>query len=92
MPTNIRQNLYLICKEAITNAAKHSNGDRMQIQFKKHGRNGIQLTIHDNGKVVEKAHKTTGLGMSNMTMRAEQIGGKLKVNVANGFLIEVTLA
>ncbi|MEM8529146.1 MAG: triple tyrosine motif-containing protein, partial [Bacteroidota bacterium] len=91
MPTNIRQNLYLICKEAITNAAKHSNGDRVQIQFKKHGRNGIELTIHDNGKVIEKAHKTTGLGMSNMAMRAEGIRGRMEVDVEDGFLIRVEL-
>ncbi|MEM8527690.1 MAG: triple tyrosine motif-containing protein [Bacteroidota bacterium] len=89
MPTNIRQNLYLICKEAITNAAKHSNGDRVKIQFKKHGRNGIELTIHDNGKVLQKEHKTTGLGMSNMAMRAEEIGGRLELNTNNGFLIKV---
>ena len=91
MPTNIRQNLYLICKEAITNAAKHSNGNRVQIQFKKHGRNGIELKIHDNGKVIEKAHKTTGLGMSNMAMRAEEIGGRLEVARSDGFLIKLLL-
>ncbi|MEN0049267.1 MAG: triple tyrosine motif-containing protein, partial [Bacteroidota bacterium] len=91
MPTNIRQNLYLICKEAITNAVKHSNGNRVQIQFKKHGRNGIELTIHDNGKVVEKDHKTTGLGMSNMRLRVEQIRGQLQVDQEDGFLIRVVL-
>jgi signal transduction histidine kinase len=91
MPTDIRQNLYLICKEAITNAAKHSNGDRMRIQFKKRGRNGIELTIHDNGSSFPKAHKTTGLGMSNMQLRAEQIGGTLAINTENGFLIKLVL-
>jgi len=91
MPINIRQNFYLICKEAITNAAKHTNGNRVKIQFKKYGRNGMELTIYDNGKVLEKNHKTTGLGMSNMQMRAEQIGGRLEVNVEEGFLIKLIL-
>ena len=89
--SQIRQNLYLICKEAITNTAKYSNGDQLNIIFEKLGRNGISMTIHDNGKVVEKEYKSSGLGMSNMKMRAEQIGGRLEVNRENGFLIKLIL-
>ncbi len=89
--SQLRQNLYLICKEAITNAAKHSNGDQLNIKFEKYGRNGIFLTIHDNGKLLEKEHKSTGLGMSNLKMRAEQIGGNLIINTENGFLITLIL-
>jgi len=36
-------------------------------------------------KCFKKVHKTTGLGMSNMHMWAEQIGGKLKIDAENGF-------
>ena len=89
LTSQVRQNLYLICKEAITNATKHSNGDHMHIQFSKYGRNGLALTIHDNGKVAAKNYKTTGLGMSNMTMRAEQINAKLEVDPSDGFTIRL---
>lgn len=89
--SQLRQNLYLICKEAITNTAKHSNGDQLNIKFEKYGRNGIFLNIHDNGKVVEKEYKSTGLGMSNLQMRAEQIGANLIVNTENGFSITLIL-
>jgi signal transduction histidine kinase len=89
--SQLRQNLYLICKEAITNAAKHTNGDRMEVRFVKSGRKGLIMTIYDNGKFVQKGHKTTGLGMSNMQMRAEQIGASFEINTQNGFLIRVQL-
>ncbi len=91
MPTQIRQNLYLICKEAITNTAKHSNGDEFQITFLKHGRNGIQLIIQDNGRIENKVLKTSGLGISNLQMRAKEIGARLEINTDNGFLIRLTM-
>jgi len=91
LPTHIRQNLYLICKEAITNAAKHSNGNRMQIHFTKERRNGILLKIHDNGKVDTRELKSTGLGMSNLKMRAAQIGGEITMDVKDGFLILIKI-
>ncbi|MFK8008625.1 MAG: triple tyrosine motif-containing protein [Saprospiraceae bacterium] len=89
--SQLRQNIYLICKEAITNVAKHSNGDQLNIKFEKYGRKGIYLSIHDNGKVPEKNLNSSGLGMSNLQMRADQIGAKLNINKENGFLITLIL-
>jgi signal transduction histidine kinase len=90
LPTNIRQNLYLIFKEAVTNAAKHSNGDTVLATLKKTD-SGFEMRICDNGQVAEKAYKTTGLGTSNMAMRAEKIGGKLEISRENGFCVVVRL-
>jgi len=91
MSSQVRQNLYLICKEAITNTAKHSNGDRMEIMFASFGRNGILLTIHDNGEIDSNKMKTSGLGLSNIRMRAEEIGAGLEINTDNGFSIQLVL-
>jgi len=91
IPSHIRQNLYLICKEAITNAAKHSNGDKMNIKFRRIGRKGIYLKIHDNGKVEKKEHPSAGLGITNMKMRADQINAKFTTSTKDGFLIKVIL-
>jgi len=91
MSSQMRQNLYLICKEAITNTAKHSNGDSMEISFSKHGRNGIELSIFDNGKIDKSKMKTSGLGMSNIQMRAKEIGAKLEIKMDNGFLIRLRI-
>lgn len=90
LSTNIRQNLYLIFKEAVTNAAKHTNGDTLTVSLKKSGE-GFEMRISDNGQVIEKTYKTTGLGTSNMQMRAEKIGGKLEINRENGFCVTLRM-
>ncbi|MEM1320043.1 MAG: triple tyrosine motif-containing protein [Bacteroidota bacterium] len=90
IPSNIRQNLYLIYKEAITNIAKHSNANHVDILLDNNARS-FQMGIHDNGQVKEKTYKTTGLGMSNMEMRAEQIGASLEVKREDGFRVFLTM-
>ncbi len=90
LSTNIRQNLYLIFKEAVTNAAKHTNGDTLTVSLKKSGE-GFEMRISDNGQVIEKTYKTTGLGTSNMQMRAEKIDGKLEINRENGFCVTLRM-
>ena len=91
IPSQIRQALYLIYKEAITNCAKHSKGDKVSVRLQKFGPKGLEMSIHDNGEVQQKAYKTTGLGMSNMRMRAEQVGGTFQVDTSQGFLITVQI-
>ena len=91
VPSQVRQSLYLIYKEAITNAAKHSTGDKVSVKLQKLGTNGLEMTIHDNGQVKIKDYKTTGSGLGNMRMRATQIGATFQVDTANGFLISIQL-
>ncbi len=90
LSTAVRQSLFLIYKEALTNITKHSNGDTVQISLKKWG-NGLELRVCDNGTASEKAYKATGLGMSNMQMRAEKIGGVLEISREDGFCVIVRL-
>lgn len=86
LSTQIRQNVYLIFKEAITNVAKHSNASSVEVKLSNLG-SQFEMQIQDNGDVKEKEYKTTGLGTSNMKMRAEQIGANLKICRKNGFCI-----
>ncbi len=90
LPTHIRQNLYLIYKEAVTNAAKHSNGDTLTAGLKKTPA-GFEMRICDNGTVKKKVYKTTGLGTSNMQMRAEKIGGTLDISREDGYCVVLRL-
>lgn len=90
LPANIRQNFYLIYKEAITNAAKHSAGSHVMVKLNKR-RQGIEMLIHSNGVVGVKNYKTSGLGVSNMQMRAEQMGAAFEIDTTNGYLIKVAL-
>lgn len=92
LATDVRQNLYLICKEAITNVAKHSNGDRVMIKLSNLPEDEtFAMLIQDNGQVATKDYVTSGLGRSNMEMRARAIGAKLELFAGpEGFQVKLT--
>ena len=85
---NIRRNVYLIFKEAIMNASKHSNGDQVHIHFKKID-DKYSLSIQDNGNI-KSALRSDGQGLQNMRARAEQINGKFSISDTDGFSIHLT--
>lgn len=82
----IRQNIYLIFKEALNNALKYSNGNLVNIELKQNDKS-IALSIKDNGKVGKI--KTSGTGISNMKLRAQRINGKLEIHTENGFEVRL---
>ncbi len=85
---DIRQNLYLIFKEAVLNASKYSNGDELNIILRQE-KDDIYLEVRDNGIVDKSKIKTSGLGTSNMKMRAKRIGKELEISTENGFSVIV---
>jgi len=84
-----RQAIYLIFKEAITNIIKHSDGKHVRILFTEE-KNKYRLSVHDNGSK-QTLSNSDGLGMSNMKMRAEKIGGTLTTRYDTGFVLELNL-
>ena len=50
---DIRQQVYLIYKEAFANALKHSDGTHVEIQFLKQ-KNDLYMKIRDNGSPTDK--------------------------------------
>ena len=76
---SLRQNIYLIFKEAVNNAAKHSGADEIKISLI-NGDGKFRMSIEDNGSGIELADKHSGHhGLENMEMRAKRIGGELKI-------------
>jgi signal transduction histidine kinase len=76
----LRQNVYLIFKEAVNNAAKHSGADEVKISII-NGNGKFKMEIVDNGagiKVDERHGRHHGI--ENMEMRAKRIGGELTIN------------
>lgn len=84
----VKENLYLIFKEAVNNISKYSNGDKVDISMK--AVNGeFRFKIHDNGTSSNGAKKT-GHGLRNMDMRAKRIGSDIDVSTENGFTVLVS--
>lgn len=81
----LRQNCYLIYKEAITNIIRHSNATQVNISLTKQ-KNQLALSVQDNGKQNITSPKSSGSGLKNMQLRAERIRGTVASHhTENGF-------
>jgi ligand-binding sensor domain-containing protein/two-component sensor histidine kinase len=89
LPLRFRENIFLIFKEAINNCAKHSNTDKVLVQFIINN-NQIKLLISDNGIGMDEIDLNKGNGLQNMKMRAKAIKGEIHYLNKNGFSIEFT--
>lgn len=86
---NIRQQLYLIYKEAITNILKHSKATHVDVSIVKTPKD-IKLIIKDNGVGISSTNHS-GLGLSNMEMRAKRLGGSLQLESDGGTKITIVV-
>jgi len=77
----IKDNLYRICQETLTNAIKHADASEVSITLQE--KNGILfLEVRDNGKGFnyrKKDSKVLGIGLSTIQERVELLNGALKV-------------
>lgn len=87
LPVNIKENLYLIFKEAVNNIAKHSNADQVSVSLGMN-QNKFQLQVVDNGTVRTERRKS-GQGLRNMNMRAKRIGANVHIKNESGFIVNV---
>jgi len=79
-----RHNLYLVCKEALNNAAKHAAASEVKIQMQSLP-GGFRLTIADNGQGFElDAPRRRGSGLNNMQQRMAALGGRCEIHSAIG--------
>ncbi len=87
LPPEMRHNIFLVVKEALTNAFKHSHAREVRVQAKASART-LEMVVQDDGQGFEaqalppKLGKRQGLG--NMRRRAEVMGGTLAVDSAPG--------
>lgn len=75
----VKDNLYRICQEALSNVLKHSGGTHVHISLKPSG-NRLRLEIRDNGKGFELSQRGSGIGISTMGERAALLDGILKIS------------
>jgi ligand-binding sensor domain-containing protein len=73
LPSILRQNLFLIFKEAIHNVILLENRTSHFV-----------MSVHDNGKT-KTATTKQGQGLRNMKMRAELMGGILEISMEKGY-------
>jgi len=75
---DVKQNLYLIFKEAINNSIKHGNCKHITLEA--NFRNDVlEISVTDDGKGFDETKTYKGNGLKNMESRASQIGGRIKI-------------
>ncbi|WP_218779729.1 sensor histidine kinase [Hymenobacter crusticola] len=80
---SLRQQLYLVAKEAITNVVRHApTATCLTLILQRQGAT-LTLTIHNDGEVAPpSATHGSGMGLRNMQRRAELLGGQLTAGPA----------
>lgn len=79
MAAGTRRDVLLIFKEAVNNAARHSNCTEVKIDFRV-DHSVLRLQISDNGTGFQSNALKEGQGLRSMTRRASALGGVFKVD------------
>ena len=79
----VKNNLYLIFKEAMNNLAKYSAADTALIKLT-YDEKYIYLKVEDDGIGFDEQTVEHGRGLHNMKHRAEEIGSLLTINAQPG--------
>ena len=80
--------IYRILQEQFTNILKHSQASKVELGFLFDSVN-LTLNIIDNGRGFDTNRKRSGIGISNMISRAENLNGRLVVNSEPGMGCEL---
>ena len=93
--TIVEEELLLIAREALTNAARHSDADKILVRVA-YERNRLRVVIEDNGRGMVStelhARRDGHFGLVGMKERAEVIGGRLNIRSAEGQGTEIELS
>jgi two-component system, NarL family, sensor kinase len=87
-----KRNLYLVVKEAINNAIKHSKANKYEVKM--NFETGISISIKDNGiGFIKKGTPKAGggNGLKNMSRRMEEIGGSIAWSNGEGTTVDIKL-
>lgn len=96
-PTDVETAAFRIVQEALTNAARYADADRVEVIVNVEA-DTLRIHVIDDGNGFDltawaQSNRTT-LGLSGMTERAEQLGGSLEIDTApnEGTRISATLS
>ncbi|MGI4862599.1 MAG: sensor histidine kinase [Janthinobacterium lividum] len=81
---HVRQHLYLLAKEAITNVVRHApEATEIQVTLQRTGRT-LTLSVRNDGPPVQRRAGSGGLGLRSMAQRAKALGARLVVGPVPG--------
>ena len=83
LPSDIQLVVYRVAQEALSNAARHSSADRIEVALRRReGR--VELVVSDNGSGFSFDEAAGGLGILGMRERALLVGGEVDIQSRPG--------
>ncbi len=83
IPMLIKNDIYRIGQEAITNAVRHAQASKVQVLLNAEG-DQVELDVADDGRGFDKNTYQAGFGITGMKERAHRIGAELLVDSSVG--------
>ncbi|MEO7367406.1 MAG: triple tyrosine motif-containing protein [Gemmatimonadaceae bacterium] len=81
---DVRRDLLLIFKEAVSNAARHSQCSLVEIDLRIVESSGLILTVVDNGVGFDQSIVSEGQGIASLQRRAQRLKGTLDITSRKG--------
>jgi two-component system, NarL family, sensor histidine kinase UhpB len=76
--------VYRVAQEALTNAARHSDAERVAVRLRRAEDGGVVLEVADDGRGFAFDESQQGLGLGGMRERALLVGGELTIESRPG--------
>jgi PAS domain S-box-containing protein len=79
----LKLNIYRIVQEQFNNIVKYAEASKVRVAINQKT-NRLSLVIADNGKGFDLREKQKGIGLNNITSRAETYNGKVQIETSPG--------
>jgi len=80
----LKLSIYRIIQEQLNNIIKYADASRVDIQINMQDDDVLTLSITDNGKGFDPTVRRKGIGITNISNRAELYNGKVEIDSAPG--------
>jgi len=91
LPERINIAVYRVAQEALTNVTRHAHANQVRLVLARDAAGHLCLTIADDGRGMDLARATRGLGLLGASERAAALGGELRVESAPGAGVRLAL-
>ena len=83
LPPKIEDVIYRVVQEALSNAIRHSEASRVNVNIREQAAQ-VEVVVHDDGAGFEITGDTPGFGLAGMRERVAFVDGELEIETAPG--------